>query len=40
MILNPHAAFYCEEGIAELRTKASQEVLRGLQGMPFRNRVH
>jgi C-terminal binding protein len=39
LILNPHSSFYCEEGSAELRTKASREVLRGLQGKPFRNRV-
>jgi C-terminal binding protein len=40
LILNPHAAFYCEEGCAEFRTKAAREVLRALRGEPLRNRVN
>jgi hypothetical protein len=40
LILNPHAALYCEEGCVEFRTKAAREVLRALQGTPVRNRVN
>lgn len=40
LILNPHAAFYCEEGAAEFRTKGAEEVLRALRGEPLRNRVN
>ena len=40
LILNPHTAFYCEEGCEEFRTKGAQEVLRALQGEPLRNVVN
>lgn len=40
LILNPHSAFYCEEGAAEFRTKGAREVLRGLRGEPLRNQVN
>ncbi len=40
LILNPHAAFYCEEGIAEFRRKGSQNALRALRGEPLRNVVN
>ncbi|MEM9283867.1 MAG: C-terminal binding protein [Verrucomicrobiota bacterium] len=40
LILNPHSAFYCEEGAEEFRTKAAQEVLRALLGQPLRNQVN
>ncbi|KAA5546156.1 C-terminal binding protein [Roseiconus nitratireducens] len=40
LLLNPHTAFYCEEGCAEFRTKGAQEVLRGLLGEPLRNCVN
>ncbi|MDF1659888.1 MAG: C-terminal binding protein [Verrucomicrobiales bacterium] len=39
LILNPHSAFYCEEGAEEFRTKGAQEVLRGLRDEPLRNQV-
>ena len=39
-ILNPHTAFYCEEGEIEFRTKGSKEVRRALLGEPLRNRVN
>jgi len=39
LILNPHAAFYCEEGSEEFRRKGAEEVLRALRGEPLRNRV-
>lgn len=40
LLLNPHSAFYCEEGAEEFRTKGAQEVLRGLRGEPLRNCVN
>ncbi len=40
LLLNPHTAFYCEEGIHELRTKGAREVLRALRGEPLRNVVN
>lgn len=40
LLLNPHTAFYCEEGCAEFRTKGAREVLRALQGEPLRNVVN
>jgi D-3-phosphoglycerate dehydrogenase/C-terminal binding protein len=40
LILNPHTAFYCEEGCEEFRTKGAQEVLRALKGEPLRNVVN
>jgi len=40
LLLNPHTAFYCEEGCIEFRTKAAREVLRALRGEPLRNRVN
>lgn len=39
LILNPHAAFFCDEGEAEFRRKGAMEVLRILKGEPLRNRV-
>lgn len=40
LLLNPHSAFYCEEGAEEFRTKGAQEVLRALRGEPLRNQVN
>lgn len=40
LFLNPHAAFYCEEGGEEFRTKGANECLRGLRGEPLRNVVN
>ena len=40
LLLNPHTAFYCEEGCEEFRTKGAQEVLRALRGEPLRNVVN
>jgi len=40
LLLNPHTAFYCEQGSEEFRTKGSLEVLRALHGHPLRNRVN
>jgi C-terminal binding protein len=40
LLLNPHSAFYCDEGSDEFRVKASREVLRALRGEPLRNLVN
>jgi len=40
LLLNPHTAFYCEEGAEEFRTKGAREVRRALLGEPLRNRVN
>lgn len=40
LLLNPHTAFYCEEGCEEFRTKGALEVLRALRGEPLRNVVN
>jgi len=40
LVLNPHTAFYCEEGCEEFRTKGAREVLRALRGEPLRNVVN
>ncbi|MCS7467864.1 C-terminal binding protein [Stieleria sp. ICT_E10.1] len=40
LLLNPHTAYYCEEGSDEFRTKGAQEVLRALLGQPLRNVVN
>lgn len=39
LILNPHAAFYSEEGLLDMRIKGSQNVRRVLLGDAPRNRV-
>lgn len=40
LLLNPHSAYYCEQGSEEFRTKGSLEVLRALQGKALRNQVN
>lgn len=40
LLINPHTAYYCEQGSEEFRTKGSLEVLRALQGQSLRNRVN
>lgn len=40
IVVTPHAAFYSEESLAELRTKASFEALRFLKGEKPRNPVN
>jgi len=37
VIVNPHAAFYCEEGLIDMRVKAAQSCRRALLGEPLRN---
>jgi D-3-phosphoglycerate dehydrogenase/C-terminal binding protein len=40
VILNPHAAFYSEEGLLDMRVKGAQAVRRALLGEPLRNVVN
>ncbi len=40
LILNPHSAFYSEEGLLEIRMKASAACRRALLGQPLRNVVN
>ncbi len=40
LILNPHSAFYCEEGMVEMRAKGSESCRRALLGLPQRNVVN
>ncbi len=40
LIINPHAAFYTEQGLAEIRNKASSACYRALTGQRLRNVVN
>ena len=40
LILNPHSAFYCEEGLMDMRIKGSENCRRALLGQPERNLVN
>jgi len=40
LILCPHAAFYSEEGIRDLRTKSAEACRRAILGLPLRNVVN
>jgi phosphoglycerate dehydrogenase-like enzyme len=40
VIVNPHAAFYCEEGLTDMRTKGAQACRRAILGLPLRNVVN
>ena len=40
LILNPHAAFYTEEGLRDMRVKGSENVRRVLLGKCARNVVN
>lgn len=40
LILNPHAAFYSEEGLRDMRIKGAQNCRRALLGQPLRNVVN
>lgn len=40
VILNPHSAFYCEEGLLEMRVKGLQACLDAIAGRPLRNVVN
>jgi D-3-phosphoglycerate dehydrogenase / 2-oxoglutarate reductase len=40
VILTPHTAYYSEEALIDLQTKAAEEVVRVLSGQPARNAVN
>jgi D-3-phosphoglycerate dehydrogenase/C-terminal binding protein len=40
VIVNPHAAFYSEEGLLDMRLKGSKAVLNALTGRPLLNVVN
>lgn len=40
VLLNPHSAFYCEEGVQEFRSKGADACRRALLGLPLRNVVN
>lgn len=40
LLVNPHAAFYSEEGMQEMRAKGSESCRRALLGLPLRNVVN
>jgi D-3-phosphoglycerate dehydrogenase/C-terminal binding protein len=40
LIVNPHAAFYSEEGLMDMRTKGAETCRRALLGLPVRNIVN
>ena len=40
LLLNPHTAFYCDEGCEEFRRKGAQETRRALLRQPLRNQVN
>jgi D-3-phosphoglycerate dehydrogenase/C-terminal binding protein len=40
LIITPHAAFYSQQGLADMRTKGAENVQRLLLGQPLRNVVN
>jgi C-terminal binding protein len=40
LIVNPHIAFYSEEGLLDMRTKGTEACRRALLGLPLRNVVN
>jgi C-terminal binding protein len=40
VLINPHSAFYSEEGLLEMRTKGADACRRALLGLPLRNVVN
>ncbi len=40
LILNPHAAFYSEEGLSDMRRKSAEACRRAILGLPLRNIVN
>jgi len=40
LILNPHAAFYSEQGLLDMRIKGAEACKRALLGLPIRNLVN
>jgi D-3-phosphoglycerate dehydrogenase/C-terminal binding protein len=40
VVLNPHTAFYSEEGLLDMRVKGAEACRRALEGLPLRNVVN
>jgi len=40
VLINPHSAFYCEEGLRDMRVKGSEACRRAILGLPLRNVVN
>jgi C-terminal binding protein len=40
LIVNPHSAFYSEEGLRDMRSKGSEACRRAIAGLPLRNVVN
>jgi D-3-phosphoglycerate dehydrogenase/C-terminal binding protein len=40
VVMTPHSAFYCEQGAADLRSKAARACRSALLGEPIRNVVN
>jgi D-3-phosphoglycerate dehydrogenase/C-terminal binding protein len=40
VLLNPHTAFYSEEGLIDMRVKGAEACRRALEGLPLRNVVN
>lgn len=40
LIINPHAAFYCEQGLEDMRRKGAQACRNALTGVPVRNVIN
>jgi len=40
ILINPHAAFYCEQGLREIRVKSAQACMRAILGGEIRNVVN
>jgi D-3-phosphoglycerate dehydrogenase/C-terminal binding protein len=40
LLINPHAAFYCAQGLAEIRVKAATACQRALRGEPIPNVIN
>jgi D-3-phosphoglycerate dehydrogenase/C-terminal binding protein len=40
LIITPHAAFYSQQGLEDMRRKGSQNIRRLLEGQPLRNVIN
>jgi D-3-phosphoglycerate dehydrogenase/C-terminal binding protein len=40
VLINPHSAFYCEQGLLDMRVKGAEACRRALTGQPLRNVVN
>ena len=40
LLINPHSAFYSQEGLAEIRFRSAQACLRVIENKPLRNLVN